>query len=42
MATIYKVEGKEYFQELVRYLTQKNCHWFGMDKSENNKRIDSI
>lgn len=42
MATIYKVDGKEYFQELVRYLTKKNCHWFGMDKSENNRVVDSI
>ena len=42
MATIYKVESKSYLQELIDYLTKKNCRWLGMVYDNNSDMIDYV
>lgn len=42
MATIYKVESKAYFRELIDYLTKKNCLWSEMVYDNNVDMIDYV
>lgn len=41
MATIYKVESKEYFRELIQYLYGDGYDWFDGVSLLNQDRIDS-
>lgn len=42
MATIYKVDSKEYFRGLIDYLTKKSCLWSEMVYDNNVDMIDYV
>lgn len=42
MATIYQVESKEYFRELIDYLSKKNCRWHEMVYDNNVDMVDYV